>query len=165
MRSEHLILCFCRRLPCMHLFHQACVDQWLATSRKCPICRVDIETQLTPDSWLYLSTPAALDLVLLIFHRLPPEEKLCQMSLPSPPSPCITLRVCLLRSLWRGGINKAHSPTTQWEGGLTNTHCSWTEGWFEWTEGQQRTHVNRWESEWESSGVGERVSEWVSERA
>ncbi|KAL4660899.1 RING finger protein 165-like [Arapaima gigas] len=39
-----------RRLPCMHLFHQACVDQWLATSRKCPICRVDIETQLTPES-------------------------------------------------------------------------------------------------------------------
>ncbi|KAK1176084.1 E3 ubiquitin-protein ligase RNF165-like isoform X1 [Acipenser oxyrinchus oxyrinchus] len=39
-----------RRLPCMHLFHQGCVDQWLATSRKCPICRVDIETQLTPDS-------------------------------------------------------------------------------------------------------------------
>nr|XP_046207208.1 E3 ubiquitin-protein ligase RNF165-like isoform X1 [Oncorhynchus gorbuscha] len=39
-----------RRLPCMHLFHQACVDQWLATSRKCPICRVDIETQLAPDS-------------------------------------------------------------------------------------------------------------------
>ncbi|KAL0979114.1 hypothetical protein UPYG_G00180890 [Umbra pygmaea] len=39
-----------RRLPCMHLFHQACVDQWLATNRKCPICRVDIETQLTPDS-------------------------------------------------------------------------------------------------------------------
>lgn len=39
-----------RRLPCMHLFHQGCVDQWLATSRKCPICRVDIETQLMPDS-------------------------------------------------------------------------------------------------------------------
>uniref|UniRef100_A0A8C3APM3 RING-type E3 ubiquitin transferase n=1 Tax=Cyclopterus lumpus TaxID=8103 RepID=A0A8C3APM3_CYCLU len=38
------------RLPCMHLFHQGCVDQWLATSRKCPICRVDIETQLNPDS-------------------------------------------------------------------------------------------------------------------
>ncbi|XP_068609213.1 E3 ubiquitin-protein ligase ARK2C [Brachionichthys hirsutus] len=37
-----------RRLPCMHLFHQGCVDQWLATSRKCPICRVDIETQLNP---------------------------------------------------------------------------------------------------------------------
>lgn len=35
-----------RRLPCMHLFHQICVDQWLATSKKCPICRVDIEAQL-----------------------------------------------------------------------------------------------------------------------
>ncbi|KAK9408790.1 RING finger protein [Crotalus adamanteus] len=39
-----------RRLPCMHLFHQVCVDQWLATSKKCPICRVDIETQLGLDS-------------------------------------------------------------------------------------------------------------------
>ncbi|XP_063814607.1 E3 ubiquitin-protein ligase ARK2C isoform X1 [Pseudophryne corroboree] len=39
-----------RRLPCMHLFHQVCVDQWLVTSKKCPICRVDIETQLGEDS-------------------------------------------------------------------------------------------------------------------
>ncbi|XP_069483016.1 E3 ubiquitin-protein ligase ARK2C isoform X2 [Ambystoma mexicanum] len=39
-----------RRLPCMHLFHQICVDQWLGTSKKCPICRVDIETQLGADS-------------------------------------------------------------------------------------------------------------------
>ncbi|XP_064296016.1 E3 ubiquitin-protein ligase ARK2C-like [Phalacrocorax carbo] len=39
-----------RHLPCMHLFHQVCVDQWLATSKKCPICRVDIETQLGLDS-------------------------------------------------------------------------------------------------------------------
>ncbi|XP_017599206.1 PREDICTED: RING finger protein 165 isoform X2 [Corvus brachyrhynchos] len=39
-----------RRLPCMHLFHQVCVAQWLATSKKCPICRVDIETQLGSDS-------------------------------------------------------------------------------------------------------------------
>jgi len=34
-----------RRLPCMHLFHVTCVDQWLTLNRRCPICRVDIETQ------------------------------------------------------------------------------------------------------------------------
>lgn len=40
-----------RRLPCMHLFHQVCVDQWLITNKKCPICRVDIEAQLPSESW------------------------------------------------------------------------------------------------------------------
>ncbi|XP_028812131.1 E3 ubiquitin-protein ligase Arkadia isoform X2 [Denticeps clupeoides] len=39
-----------RRLPCMHLFHQLCVDQWLLTNKKCPICRVDIEAQLSAQS-------------------------------------------------------------------------------------------------------------------
>ncbi|XP_069778850.1 E3 ubiquitin-protein ligase ARK2C [Narcine bancroftii] len=49
--DEKCTICLCvleegedvRRLPCMHLFHQVCVDQWLATSKKCPICRVDIQ--------------------------------------------------------------------------------------------------------------------------
>ncbi|XP_064595740.1 uncharacterized protein LOC135462443 [Liolophura sinensis] len=48
---EKCTICLCefeeeedvRRLPCMHLFHIECVDQWLATNKKCPICRVDIE--------------------------------------------------------------------------------------------------------------------------
>ncbi|XP_071098976.1 E3 ubiquitin-protein ligase arkadia-like [Haliotis cracherodii] len=48
---EKCTICLCefeegedvRRLPCMHLFHIECVDQWLSTNKKCPICRVDIE--------------------------------------------------------------------------------------------------------------------------
>ena len=28
-----------RRLPCMHLFHVVCVDQWLSQNKRCPICR------------------------------------------------------------------------------------------------------------------------------
>ncbi|VVC90113.1 unnamed protein product [Leptidea sinapis] len=39
-----------KRLPCMHLFHMECVDQWLSTNKHCPICRVDIETHLSKDA-------------------------------------------------------------------------------------------------------------------
>ncbi|XP_054719013.1 E3 ubiquitin-protein ligase arkadia-C-like [Uloborus diversus] len=51
---EKCTICLCefeddedvRRLPCMHLFHIECVDQWLTTNKRCPICRVDIEEHL-----------------------------------------------------------------------------------------------------------------------
>ncbi|XP_065565381.1 E3 ubiquitin-protein ligase ARK2C-like isoform X2 [Artemia franciscana] len=39
-----------RRLPCMHIYHIPCVDRWLASNKRCPICRVDIETEPTFES-------------------------------------------------------------------------------------------------------------------
>ena len=52
--TEKCTICLCeyeegedvRRLPCMHLFHVSCVDQWLTTAKFCPLCRVDIEAQV-----------------------------------------------------------------------------------------------------------------------
>ena len=62
---EKCTICLCeyeedeevRRLPCMHLFHVQCVDQWLSTNKRCPICRVDIEAHLTKD-YSSSSTPS-----------------------------------------------------------------------------------------------------------
>lgn len=31
-----------RMLPCMHLFHAPCVDQWLRVNRVCPVCKHDV---------------------------------------------------------------------------------------------------------------------------
>lgn len=49
--EEKCTICLCeydqydyvRRLPCMHLFHIQCVDKWLIQSKRCPICRIDID--------------------------------------------------------------------------------------------------------------------------
>lgn len=32
-----------KRTPCEHHFHEACLDEWLKRSKKCPLCRIDLE--------------------------------------------------------------------------------------------------------------------------
>lgn len=31
-----------RTLPCLHQFHQICIDQWLGSSSNCPVCKYDL---------------------------------------------------------------------------------------------------------------------------
>jgi len=64
LQVDKCTICLCefeedeyvRRLPCMHLFHVPCVDQWLGLNKRCPICRVDIEAQLCPSATVRLGT-------------------------------------------------------------------------------------------------------------
>ncbi|KAG0344307.1 E3 ubiquitin-protein ligase rnf38 [Podila humilis] len=44
------VICLCeyepeellRQMPCQHLFHKECVDEWLKLKRTCPLCKFDI---------------------------------------------------------------------------------------------------------------------------
>lgn len=89
--TEKCTICLCefeegedvRRLPCMHLFHVSCVDQWLTTVKFCPLCRVDIEAQVESkeqgDSRSSWSSASSEDANL----RIPPEATELQAGAPA----------------------------------------------------------------------------------
>jgi len=37
-----------KTLPCLHIYHQACVERWLHTDNSCPVCKTPIGSRLEP---------------------------------------------------------------------------------------------------------------------
>jgi hypothetical protein len=62
----------CRQLPCDHIFHSQCIDQWFTVSVVCPMCKRNIRAILHGDD----------DVVV----RQPPAARPSQPSASPPPS-------------------------------------------------------------------------------
>jgi len=46
-----------KMLPCFHSFHISCINQWLARSSICPICRLDVKKFLINDHQVMNADP------------------------------------------------------------------------------------------------------------
>ena len=40
----------CRELICSHLYCDVCIDKWLSTSKRCPVCNIDLDEKLQNES-------------------------------------------------------------------------------------------------------------------
>lgn len=37
-----------KTLPCLHIYHQACIERWLGTDNSCPVCKTPIGEATVP---------------------------------------------------------------------------------------------------------------------
>jgi len=49
----------CRALPCCHIFHNACVSQWIRNSKVCPTCRAPASAPQHPHAAMPGAEPGA----------------------------------------------------------------------------------------------------------
>lgn len=54
-------------LPCAHLFHHKCIDEWRKTSTACPICRQDQESEPIVQRVFIVKNRRRCDHTLVVF--------------------------------------------------------------------------------------------------